>query len=137
MTEPIAKPLPSISADNAIVSVHANGFVDTDGAKLSSIDVKYNVDMRGADVSLAKYAISDYGILGTLDSAKPDHPPTGPLMPDSALGRTGFIHAKPSKLCCSNVWYTAPQPKGSALFCVRTRSAFSDARSAKPRRTII
>lgn len=79
---PKPKPLPSISADNAIVSVHANGFVDTDGAKLSSIDVKYNVDMRGADVSLAKYAISDYGILGTLDSTKPDHPPTGPLMPE-------------------------------------------------------
>ena len=51
----------TVSADKAIVSVYAYGFVDTDGAKLSAIDVKYNVDMRGADVCLAKYKISDYG----------------------------------------------------------------------------
>ena len=42
---------PVISADSAIVSVHAIGFVDTDGAKLSAIVVEYNVDMTGADVS--------------------------------------------------------------------------------------
>jgi predicted peptidase len=53
---------PTLSADSAIVSVHAIGFVDTDGAKLSAIDVQYNVNMTGADVSLGKYTITDYGI---------------------------------------------------------------------------
>ncbi len=53
---------PDISADDAIVSVHAIGFVDADGAKLSAIDIEYNVDMNGADVSLDKYVIKDYGI---------------------------------------------------------------------------
>lgn len=52
---------PVISADSAIVGVHAIGFVDTDGAKLSAIAVEYNVDMKGADVSADKYQITDYG----------------------------------------------------------------------------
>ena len=55
-------PKPVVSADSAIVSVRAIGFVDTDGAKLSAIDIEYNVDMNGSDVSLDKYVITDYGI---------------------------------------------------------------------------
>lgn len=51
-----------ISADSAIVGVHAIGFVDTDGAKLSAIVVEYNVDMKGADVSADTYEITDYAI---------------------------------------------------------------------------
>jgi len=53
---------PAVSADSAIVGVRAIGFVDTDGAKLSAIDIEYNVDMNGSDVSLDKYEITDYGI---------------------------------------------------------------------------
>lgn len=56
---PKGKFKPVISADSAIVSVHAIGFVDTDGAKLSAIVVEYNVDMKGADVSADTYDISD------------------------------------------------------------------------------
>ncbi len=53
---------PEISADNAIVSVRAIGFVASDGAKLSAIDIEYSVELDGSDVSLDKYTINDYAI---------------------------------------------------------------------------
>jgi hypothetical protein len=45
-----------------IKGVKTAGFVDTDGAKLSTIIIEYNVDMTGAKVSLDDYKISNYGI---------------------------------------------------------------------------
>jgi predicted peptidase len=53
---------PEISADTAIVSVRAIGFVASDGAKLSAIDIEYSVELDGSDVSLDKYTINDYTI---------------------------------------------------------------------------
>ena len=72
--------LPSVSADAAIVSVTGLGFVDTDGAKLSAIDIEYNVELDGSDVSLSKFEISDYGIFGPLNQTT--HLPTYTLVPE-------------------------------------------------------
>lgn len=48
--------------DCAIVSVKTSGFVDTDGAKTSTIIVEYDRDMTGADVSAAAYEVYNYGV---------------------------------------------------------------------------
>lgn len=50
-----------ISADDAIESIETIGFVDTDGAKLSAIAVKYNVDLTGAEVDTDMFVINDFG----------------------------------------------------------------------------
>lgn len=50
-----------ISADEAIESVETIGFVDTDGAKLAAIAVKYSVDMTGADVDTDTFSVNDFG----------------------------------------------------------------------------
>ncbi|MGM9606918.1 MAG: S-layer homology domain-containing protein [Oscillospiraceae bacterium] len=46
----------------AIKSVKTIGFVDTDGAKTSTIVVEYGRDMTGADVSAATYQVYNYGL---------------------------------------------------------------------------
>ncbi len=46
----------------AIVGVTTIGFVDTDGAKVSTIVVEYNVDLTGAQVSADTFEVYDYGI---------------------------------------------------------------------------
>lgn len=46
-----------LTADDAIESVTAIGFVDIDGAKLQAIAVKYNADLTGADISADTYRI--------------------------------------------------------------------------------
>ena len=46
-----------ISADEAIESITAIGFVDIDGAKLQAIAIEYSVDLTGADVSADAYKI--------------------------------------------------------------------------------
>ncbi len=55
-------PEEGVSADEAIKSVTTEGFVDTDGAKVSKIIVEYVVDMTGADVSLDDYITDNYGV---------------------------------------------------------------------------
>ena len=55
-------PEEGVPADEAIVGVITEGFVDTDGAKASKIIVEYNVDMTGADVSVDDYAVDNYAI---------------------------------------------------------------------------
>ena len=46
-----------LTADEAIESVTAIGFVDIDGAKLQAIAVKYSVDLTGTEVSAKDYQI--------------------------------------------------------------------------------
>lgn len=48
---------PVATKTDAITGVETIGFVDTDGAKISKVVVKYNMDMTGADVSAATYEI--------------------------------------------------------------------------------
>ena len=51
-----------VSADEAVVAVTTEGFVDTDGAKASKIIVEYNVDLTGAEVTTDMFEIFNYGI---------------------------------------------------------------------------
>jgi predicted peptidase len=51
-----------LATPSAIVSVTAEGNVDTDGAKTERIVVEYDRDMTGANVSVDTYQIFDYGI---------------------------------------------------------------------------
>ncbi|MCD8122443.1 MAG: hypothetical protein LUE65_09460 [Clostridiales bacterium] len=51
-----------MSADEVIESVETIGFVDTDGAKLSAIAVKYGVDLTGADVRADQFEIHNFGL---------------------------------------------------------------------------
>lgn len=50
-----------LSADDVIESVETIGFVDTDGAKLSAIAVKYNVDLSGAEIDTDAFLIHNFG----------------------------------------------------------------------------
>lgn len=50
-----------IAADDAIESVTTIGFVDTDGAKLSAIAMKYNVDLTGAELSGDLFSVNNFG----------------------------------------------------------------------------
>ena len=50
-----------LSAEDAIVSVNAIGFVEEDGSKLKAIVVEYSQDMSGAEITDSTYEITDYG----------------------------------------------------------------------------
>ena len=54
--------LAEAEVDCAIVSVKAEGFVDTDGAKTSAIVVEYDQDMTGAKVDTDTYEVYNYGL---------------------------------------------------------------------------
>lgn len=54
--------LDSQSADKAILSVEAIGFVDTDGSKLQAIAVQYDRPITANAVSNDTYEIEDYGM---------------------------------------------------------------------------
>ena len=55
-------PEEGVPANEAIVGVTTEGFVDTDGAKASKIIIEYNVDMTGADINVNDYAVDNYAI---------------------------------------------------------------------------
>ena len=46
-----------VSADEAIVGVKTEGFVDNDGAKFSKVIVEYNVDLTGAKIDADTYEL--------------------------------------------------------------------------------
>ena len=48
---------PANTAEDAIVSVKTEGFVDNDGAKFSKVIVEYNVDLTGADITTETYEL--------------------------------------------------------------------------------
>ncbi len=50
----------TITADEAISSVTTTGFVDVDGAKVQTIAIKYNVDLKGAKIDLGSFKVWDY-----------------------------------------------------------------------------
>ena len=54
--------LAQISADDVIEDVQTIGFVDTDGAKLSAIAVKYSVDLTGAQIDADAFSINNFGM---------------------------------------------------------------------------
>lgn len=49
-----------IKADDVMESVHSIGFVDTDGAKVSAVVVKYNMDLTGAKIKASDFEVSTY-----------------------------------------------------------------------------
>ena len=56
-----AEPAPTVSADDAVVQVSTIGFVDLDGAKISTVVVEYNVDLAGAQVTPEMFRVVSYG----------------------------------------------------------------------------
>jgi predicted peptidase len=50
----------TITADQAIASVTTTGFVDVDGAKVQTIAIKYNVNLKGAKIDLDSFRVWDY-----------------------------------------------------------------------------
>ena len=55
-----AKAPRTITADEAISSVTTTGFVDVDGAKVQTVAIKYNVDLKGAKIDLSSFKVWDY-----------------------------------------------------------------------------
>ena len=55
--DPAPEAVKDLSADEAIESVTAIGFVDIDGAKLKAIAVRYSVDLTSVDVTADAYEI--------------------------------------------------------------------------------
>lgn len=51
----------TVSADDVIESVETIGFVDTDGAKLEAIAVRYRVDLTGAKLDTDLFSVQDFG----------------------------------------------------------------------------
>ena len=49
-----------VRADDVIRGVHAIGFVDADGAKISAVAVEYNVDLAGAAPEASDFEVSTY-----------------------------------------------------------------------------
>ncbi len=108
------KQKPVISADSAIVGVHAIGFVDTDGAKLSAIVVEYNVDMTGADVSVDKYAITNYGIYLSTKT-----PPTLPeIGSNPGVAIDAYVHEARGKAKRFSNYVTKGKSKGFSNYVI-------------------
>ena len=50
----------TVTADAAISGITTTGFVDVDGAKAQAITIKYNVNLKGANIDLSTYKVWDY-----------------------------------------------------------------------------
>lgn len=52
----------TLSADSAITGVTTNGIVDVDGAKVQTIAIQYNVDLKGASIDANTFEVWNYAL---------------------------------------------------------------------------
>lgn len=79
-----------LGADQAVTSMKAMGFVDTDGSKLKTVVLSYDRDIPSASVTKDTYQVTDYGtILTEKDLTQGGSPGTITNMAAPAIITTG------------------------------------------------